>query len=143
MATTFAALASRFAACFEEPASGPLRERYASTFDLNPVCVPYLSVHLFGDESFKRARLMGGLADAYRQAGFDARGELPDHIANVLRFLPRMSAEEQQDLIAFVLRPSVQRMADALAATRNPYRHLLNALRAALARADRVETAHA
>src|SRR5512138_1986014 len=42
-----------------------LCELYTRTFDLTPVCAPYLSVHLFGESSFKRAQLMTGLREAY------------------------------------------------------------------------------
>ena len=119
------------------------RERYAGTFDLSPVCVPYVSVHLFGDESFKRATLMGAFAEAYRRTGFDPGGELPDHVATILRFVPHLTDEEQQDLIACVLRPAVERMARPLFGSRNPYRHLLEALRGVLASAAQAEALHA
>jgi nitrate reductase delta subunit len=118
------------------------RELHARTFDLAPACVPYLSVHAFGEESFKRARLMAGLAAAYRAAGFDPRGELPDHLAVVLHFLPVMTPAEQVDLVQYVLRPGIDRMADALASSANPYRHLIAALRAALAQPLEPEAAH-
>jgi nitrate reductase delta subunit len=133
----------RFDSAMDGQPLDALRELYASTFDLSPVCVPYASVHLFGDESFKRARLMGGLADAYRRAEFDPGGELPDHIATMLRFLPQMTTEEQQDLARLVLQPAVDRMAQALFGSRNPYRHLLDALRSVLAASVRVEAIHA
>ena len=48
-----------------------LEDLYTRTFDLSPVCAPFLSVHLFGQESFRRARLMTALEEAYRKAGFD------------------------------------------------------------------------
>ena len=35
---------------------------YTATFDLAPSCSPYLGIHLFGDESADRARLMVGRA---------------------------------------------------------------------------------
>ena len=133
----------RFAAALDTQPLEDMRELYANTFDLSPVCVPYASVHLFGDESFKRARLMGGLADAYRRAGFDPGGELPDHVATMLRFLPKMTTEEQRDLARLVLQPVVDRMAQALFGSRNPYRHLLEALRGVIAASLQVETTHA
>lgn len=118
------------------------RELHTGTFDLSPVCVPYASVHLFGEESFKRANLMGGLADAYRRAGFDPGKELPDHVATILRFLPRMTEEEQRDLARFVLQPSIDRMAQSLFGSRNPYGYLLDALRGVLAAVVQAETVH-
>lgn len=132
---------------FEEATAGEpldtLRERYASTFDLSPVCVPYVSVHLFGDESFKRAGLMGAFAEAYRRAAFDPGRELPDHLGVILRFVPHLTDDEQQDLIECVLRPAVDRMAQPLFGSRNPYRHLLEALRAVVAGSVQAEALHA
>ncbi|HVZ24007.1 MAG TPA: molecular chaperone TorD family protein [Vicinamibacterales bacterium] len=142
-APSAADLVGRFASAIDTQSLDALRELYASTFDLSPVCVPYASVHLFGDESFKRAGLMGALAEAYRDAGFEPGHELPDHVATMFRFLPKMTPEEQQDLAHFVLRPSIDRMAQALFGSRNPYRHVLDALRGLLAASVQVEAIHA
>lgn len=136
-------LVRRFEQAASDRSLDALRECYASTFELSPVCVPYVSVHLFGDESFKRAGLMGGFADAYRRAGFDPGSELPDHVATILTFVPCMSLDEQRDLVECVLRPAVDRMAQALFGSRNPYRHLLDALRGVLASLAQPETVHA
>ena len=108
-----------------------------------PVCAPYLSVHLFGEESFKRAGLMGGLAGAYRAVGFDTGGELPDHLVLVLRFMPAMTAEEQDDLVQYVLKPGVDRMAGVFSRSGNPYRYLIQSLLATLTRQVGPETVHA
>jgi nitrate reductase delta subunit len=120
-----------------------LRELHARTFDLMPVCAPYLSVHVFGEESFKRSRLMGGLADGYRAAGFDTGGELPDHLALVLRFMPSMTTEEQDDLVQYVLTPAIDRMAREFARGANPYRYLIEAILATLTRLARPEAVDA
>jgi nitrate reductase delta subunit len=131
-APSAADIVGRFIKAIANEPLDTLQELHARTFDLMPVCAPYLSVHLFGEESFKRSRLMGGLADAYRTAGFDTGGELPDHLALVLRFLPSMTPEEQHDLVRYVLTPAVDRMAREFALGRNPYRYLIEALLATL-----------
>lgn len=109
-----------------------LEDLYTRTFDLSPVCVPFLSVHLFGQESFRRARLMTGLEEAYQKAGFDrADGEgreLPDHVGVVLRAAEVFSDEEWRDLVERVLARPLARMAGALDA-KNPYRHLVQVVR--------------
>lgn len=115
-----------------------LREVHGRTFDLAPSCAPYLSVHLFGEGSYQRARLMAGLAEAQSRAGFDRGPELPDHLAVVLRFAPRMEPEEWRELVRFCLIPALPAMAGGLegrgpAESDNPYRHVLEAVRLLLA----------
>lgn len=112
-----------------------LCETYTRTFDLQPSCVPYLGVHLFGDESFKRARLLTGLADAYARCGLDPGRELPDHVAVVLSWVPVASEEEWEDLARYCLVGPLDDMTTAVRSTDNPYRHLLAAA-AQLVRAE-------
>jgi len=117
-----------------------LEDLYTRTFDLTPVCVPFLSVHLFGQESFRRARLMTGLEEAYQRAGFDrteaAVGEgreLPDHVGVVLRAAEVFPPDEWRELVELAMAKPLARMAGALApgggARANPYRHLVEAVR--------------
>jgi len=143
LAPDAADLVRRFAEDTAGDAIDVMRERHTRTFDLAPACVPYLSVHLFGEESFKRARLMTGLAGAYRTAGFDPGPELPDHLSVVLRFVPAMTPAEQDDLAELVLKPGVERMARALSGGANPYRYLLDALTSVIQSRPEVEAAHA
>ena len=99
---------------------------YTSTFDVAPACSPYLGTHLFGDDMRDRSRLMVGLRMTY------ARGteeELPDHIAEVIDFADRYAEEEWSELRQLVLLPALSRMEEVLAATANPYRHLIAATR--------------
>lgn len=103
-------------------------EVYSRTFDLNPRCAPYLSVHLFGEEGFKRAQLMTGLKTRYAQLGLDAGSELPDHIAVVLRFVPHCDPGEWEELKHHCLVPALAKMREILSPTTNPYRHLFDAL---------------
>jgi nitrate reductase assembly molybdenum cofactor insertion protein NarJ len=111
-----------------------LEELYTRTFDLTPSCAPFLSVHLFGQESFRRARLMTGLEEAYRKAGFDrSEGgtELPDHVAIVLQAAESFPEAEWAELVERVLARPLARMKGALDA-KNPYRHLVEAVRQVL-----------
>lgn len=102
---------------------------FTSTFDLAPSCSPYLGVHLFGDESRDRARLMVGLRGSFTAGGYDSGSELPDHIAVVLSFATRFEEEEWRDLLRLVLLPALEKMEALLASTPNPYRHLISATR--------------
>lgn len=127
-----AAPLGRFAAAVARVPLDRLREVYTRTFDLQPSCVPYLGVHLFGEESFKRARLLTGLAEAYARDGHGSGGELPDHLAVVLGWAPRAPDDEWAELGRMCLAGPVRDMAAALAGTDNPYRHLLEGLRLVL-----------
>ena len=99
---------------------------YTHTFDLAPSCAPYLSVHLFGEESFKRPQLMAGLKARYIEKGFNTGGELPDHVGIVLQFAPQFETDEWQDLCHHCLKPALIKMRDLLANSDNPYRHLFD-----------------
>jgi len=127
-----AAALDRFVEQARELGPDRLLETHGRTFELAPACVPYLSVHLFGENSFQRARLMAGLAEAHAGAGFDPGPELPDHLAVVLRFAPRMDPEEWRELVRFCLLPALPAMARGLEGGDNPYRHALAAVRASM-----------
>ncbi|MBI5093949.1 MAG: molecular chaperone TorD family protein [Candidatus Hydrogenedentes bacterium] len=105
-----------------------LEDLYARTFDFAPLCNAYVSVHLFGDESFKRSQLMSGLVEAYQRAGFDPGAELPDHLAVILRFAPQLSGAEWDDMVTCCLRSAVTKMIEPLERAANPYHHALRAL---------------
>ncbi len=135
-----AALARRHAAASAEPdawrlfadeadllGQAGLEEIYERTFDLSPVVAPYLSVHLWGEESFQRAMLMTGLRAAYGRIGVSDGTELPDHLALVLESGPRLPGPEWADLAIYAVLPAFRLMSEALAPSRSPYRHLLPA----------------
>lgn len=131
-----AELASRaltaFEAAVDDLSLSELQDLYTRTFDLTPRCVPYLSVHLFGQESFKRARLMTGLDDAYRRAGVDRGSELPDHLGLVLRSAHAFGAEEWDELVSLCLAAPLASMLGELQEAANPYRHVVEAVRRVL-----------
>jgi len=72
----------------EESTSGERNETYSRAFDLNALFHPYIGYHLFG-ETYKRSRFMVRLKAHYGKHDFTPERELPDHLAVVLRFLPR------------------------------------------------------
>ncbi len=110
-----------------------LEEAHVRTFLVAPASAPYVGVHLFGEESFKRAHFMAQLVERFRAVGFDAGNELPDHVGALLRFARHLDAEELSDLVRWCLAAPVTAMHASLAETRNPYRHLLAALKASVA----------
>ncbi|MGI9597326.1 MAG: nitrate reductase molybdenum cofactor assembly chaperone [Acidimicrobiales bacterium] len=105
---------------------GAWEELHTTTLDLSPLFVPYVG-HVEWGENYRRGEFMSDLNAAMSEAGVDLDGELPDHIAPVLRYLS-MTAEPLLDLIQ-VLPGAVDTMTKTLAkaAPNSPYRHLLAA----------------
>jgi nitrate reductase delta subunit len=124
---TSAPALDRFLAAWATLTPEQREEVFTSTFDVTPSCVPYVSIHLFGEENFKRGAFMAGLQARYQQTGFITGGELPDHLAVLLRFAARTDEAERRDLVRFCLLGPVARMRDALGEA-NPYRFLLEAV---------------
>lgn len=103
------------------------QELYTATFDLDPVCSPYVGYHLFG-ESYKRGALMAHLRQTYRQYAFDTGVELPDHLSCVLRFLPLADGTLRAEIVGELLVPALRRMLKVLGEATNPYTALLRSL---------------
>ena len=128
-----AAVLGRFCGWVEQAPPAQLEEVYTRTFDLQAVCSPYVGYQLFGD-SYKRGMLMARLNQGYRERGFSAGSELPDHVAVVLRFLD-LGAEDEfsQALLRDGLLPALGKMAQAFAdPCDNPYCEVIGALLLAL-----------
>lgn len=104
-------------------------EEFTRAFDLSPIAVPYVSIHLYGEESYKRGLLMAWLNDLYAAHGFTPEAEeLPDHFRSILRFLLTVPEPDARALAAFCLCGPVQWMREKLEAANSPYQHLLCAL---------------
>ena len=99
-----------------------LEELYTATFDLKPVCYPYVGYQLFGD-TYKRGAFLAHLNARYREAGYTVSGELPDHLGVILGYLARTP---DGDLVAEGLVPTLRRMVEQLDG--NPYRDALRAV---------------
>jgi nitrate reductase delta subunit len=104
-----------------------LQETYIETFDFHAQTSPYIGHHLFGEE-IRRSLFMAELRGRYRECGAIENSELPDHLANVLRFLGIIQAgEERSELIHACLIPALRHMLGALKPD-NPYTPLLQAI---------------
>lgn len=108
------------------------QEVFTATFDVHPICVPYVSVYLFGEENFKRSELMAGLARAYAVKNFDSGLELDDHIAVLLRYRTHAEEAEWTDLKELCLKDPVSKMTEILEKQKNPYQHVMRAVQTAL-----------
>ena len=113
-------------------------ELYTRTFDLQAVCSPYVGYQLFGD-SYKRGIFMARLNEGYRERGFSAGIELPDHVAVVLRFLALGTEDEfSRALRDEGMVPAVAKMLQSLGSpSENPYSEVIGALSLALGEPDK------
>jgi nitrate reductase molybdenum cofactor assembly chaperone NarJ/NarW len=135
---------TQFQSSLQQHSQAQIEELYTRTFDMQPVCYPYIGYQLFG-ESYKRGAFMARLVEGYRLNGFDAGKELPDHVSVVLRFLAHSpeawKSDFGQPLLLEALLPALEKMAQALAG--NPYQAILSALLLFLASVRETEMVHA
>jgi nitrate reductase delta subunit len=124
-----------------------IEELYTITFDMQPVCYPYIGYQLFG-ESYKRGALMAQLNEAYHASGYSAGQELPDHLSVSLHFLGLGTTSQEDDfgrtLLAEGLVPALEKMIRTFdKQSENPYLGLLSALHLFLVHATQKELSHA
>lgn len=113
-----------------------LQELYTVTFDMQPLCYPYIGYHLFG-ESYKRGTFMAQLNETYHAHDFCPQQELPDHLPVALRYLGQEPARREDDfgrvLIAEGILPALMKMRQVFNQhTENPYASLLATLQLVL-----------
>lgn len=89
---------------------GDIQELYTRTFDLDATYHPYVGHHLFG-ESYKRSAFMVGLKERYKAYDFVVEGELPDHLAVMLRYLSLCEDDVQvAEIVRDAMVPALERM---------------------------------
>ena len=105
---------------------GEWEELHTTTLDLSPLFVPYVG-HVQWGENYRRGEFMAELNREMAESGVDLGGELPDHIAPVLRYLATSSRPlpELLEILPGVVATMQSTLASA--APDNPYRHLLAA----------------
>lgn len=109
-----------------------IEELYTSTFDLQPICHPYIGYQLCG-ESQKRALFLMKLRQIYREQEFVSGNELPDHLSEVLRFIGTTNAPECcRELINDGVLPALEKIIQAIENDDHPYKGLLKALQSFL-----------
>ncbi len=114
------------------------QEHYVQTFDVMPKCSLYLSVQLFGEESFKRAELMAGLKSTYEKHKTFEMTELPDHLSVVLKQNALFDEEEWSELVSMCILPALPRIARDLKSNQNPYALLLKAVETVMLKLEKV-----
>jgi len=105
-----------------------VEEIYTATFDLQPVCHPYVGYQLFG-ESKQRALFLVKLQECYRRHGYVTGGELPDHLSEVLRFLAKaQDVTARAELMNDGLLPALAKIIQGIEDGEHPYGDVLRAL---------------
>jgi nitrate reductase delta subunit len=105
-----------------------LQEVYTATFDLQPLCHPYVGYQLCG-EGRQRAQFLVKLGEIYREKGHTPGGELADHLVEVLRFLALPGDEAaRRELLEEGLLPALQKMTDGFEQPDHPYGQMLRSL---------------
>ncbi|HWQ23954.1 MAG TPA: molecular chaperone TorD family protein [Gaiellaceae bacterium] len=139
-----ASLLDAFGAVAEKTGLGELQEEYTRTFDLDslsraePTCYLHVGHYLF-EETHKRGAFILGLRRRFREAGFEDRSELADHLVVLLRFLAVCEDDGlAEELVEEALLPALARMgivavAGKPAGVRAAYLAVLRALELALA----------
>ncbi len=119
----------RFRCRVQEQSALRLGEIYTAAFDLHPRCAPYIAWQLCG-ESPQRTLFLLHLRQLYRQHGFVAGAELPDHLAEILGFLAQAEDDPlREELVTEALQPALEKMLAAFDGDDHPYQALLQALR--------------
>ncbi len=107
---------------------GLLEEIYTGAFDLDAKSSLHAGYQLFGD-SWRRSEFLSRLQLLYRERGFSAGIELPDHICAILRFISgQAESPESQDLIDCFLAPALTKILSRVDRAANPYSAALEAL---------------
>ncbi len=87
-----------------------IQELYTRTFDVQSITTLDIGYVMFGDD-YKRAELLSNLTREHVKAGTDQKGELGDHLPNILRLMPNLNDEPLlQELVSEILLPALMLM---------------------------------
>lgn len=106
-------------------------ELATATLDLNPAAAPYVGFQVWG-ESYPRGAFMAQLRRAMAELDVDPGGELPDHLAPILRYLA--ATDQSLPELPDHVQTAVGKMIAILREKErgNPYIHVYEAVLAAV-----------
>lgn len=118
---------------FKEFVAGSLpakvEETFTATFELQPLCHPYVGYQLCG-ESGQRTMFLIKLKELYRQNGYTLGHELPDHFSEMLGFVATIDDPVcRTELVTDALIPALDKLIVSMENEDHPYRRMLVALR--------------
>jgi nitrate reductase assembly molybdenum cofactor insertion protein NarJ len=87
-----------------------LEELFTRSFEIQAITTLDVGYILFGDD-YKRAELLVNMNREHTEAGVDCGVELPDHLVNILKLLPKIENKDiVPDLISKILQPALRKM---------------------------------
>lgn len=110
---------------------GEWEELYVATFDVQAACCLDIGYVLYG-EDYKRGQFMANLKEACRTLHVDIGTELPDHLPNILRLLPKLKFGDGANLVNGVVAPAMDKMLGGFEKSENPYRWIIAIVRQVL-----------
>ncbi|MBI5633160.1 MAG: hypothetical protein HZA15_06755 [Nitrospirae bacterium] len=111
-----------------------LQELYSYTFELVSDTTLDMGYYLHaGQDGFKRARNLVTIKAMYRDNGFPfeeiAKGELPDHLTVLLRFIGFIEGEDlRRDFMKSFVVVAMEKLNRNFQTQKNAYRHLVGAI---------------
>jgi len=89
-----------------------LEELYTRSFEVQAITTLDLGYLLFGDD-YKRAELLVNLNREHNEVDNHCGDELPDHLPNVLRLIPKLKDKVLlDDIIKFLIAPALMKILD-------------------------------
>ena len=125
----------KFAEYAEELPLYEIQELFTHTFDVNPMCALEVGWQLYG-ENYERGSFMVKMRRKIRDFGLTESGELPDHLAHILRILGRMESYEACEFTSEFIMPALDKMIKGLEGKNNPYEGILLGIRCELNRRE-------
>ncbi|MCH7514371.1 MAG: hypothetical protein IH947_10590 [Bacteroidetes bacterium] len=107
-----AEILSPFTNFVEKASLHTLEELFTRSFEVQAVTTLDLGYLLFGDD-YKRAELLVNLNREHNEVNNDCGHELPDHLPNVLRLLPKLNDNElRNELVNLIVAPAMMKILD-------------------------------
>lgn len=104
------------------------QEYYISTFDVQALCYLDIGYVLYG-EDYNRGRFLVYMKQEQEKAGNPCNRELPDHLPNVLNFLPLINDPVfAEELVVSMLMPALEKMIRSFQSDDNVYKGMLRVL---------------
>ena len=103
-----------FVALFPFDELSEMEELFTRSFDVQSTTTLDVGYVLFG-EDYKRGELLANLNREHNESGLDCRGELADHLPNLLRLLAVIGKEPEkeelvEELVEQILSPALRQM---------------------------------
>jgi len=87
-----------------------LQELYTKSFEVQAITSLEVGYVLYGDD-YTRGEILANLSAEHKAVGNDCGGELADHLANLLRLLPKVENPViLNDLVRLLIAPAVENM---------------------------------